>query len=486
MSHWIRSLGLSSALALPGLSAVPVPKVVGIHGGESPGNAAALAVDGNWQTFWASNRREQTDGPRGLDLDLGAEADVQGFLYLPPPYVSNGRMTRYKFFVSQDGQQWGAPAAEGKFEMSPAGFWPDVKEKFATVRLPKAVHGRYVRLETADPDIRGRASTAIAEFVPITNLDDYPFKETTLALLKGTCMAPSIHLTYRLPSNLQAFYSEVKVEQSAPGSYFMVIGWDGGYFGLQDQGGRKVAIFSVWDAHAGDNPGAVPEEHRVKALYQGEGVEVKRFGGEGTGGQSFFPFDWQVGQTYRLAVLASGDDKATAYTGYLETAPGTWKKLVTFATPRPHGGLNGVHHFVEDFQRDFNSFKQIRSAQFLNAWGYSATDWREPSRRGLAFDGQGRERDLSRTNPPGWIRASRARFTVDGNPNRNIDAAPVENGCRLISGGDTKNQTTPAMGPVTLAVTGEPPANLPAELLEQIQPKAKAGVSMTDTTAGGK
>lgn len=474
MALWSHSLFFSSLLALPALSAVPAPKVVGIHGGESPGNAAALAVDGNWQTFWSTNRRERTDGPRGLDLDLGAEADVQGFVYLPPPYTSNGRMSSYKFFVSQDGQQWGTPAAEGKFEMSQADFWPDVKEKFATVRLPKAIHGRYVRLETSDPDIRGRASTAIAEFVPITNLDDYPFKDTTLALLKGTCMAPSIHLGYRLPPNLQVFYSEVKIEQSVPGSYFMVIGWDGGYFGLQDQGGRKVAIFSVWDAHAGDNPAAVPEEHRVTALFQGEGVEVKRFGGEGTGGQSFFPFDWQVGQTYRLAVTASGDDKSTAYTGYLETAPGTWKKLVTFSTPQAHGGLNGVHHFVEDFQRDFNSFKQVRSAQFLNAWGYSATGSRVPNPSGVAIDAQGRERERFRTIPPGWIRANRARFTVDGNPNRNIDAVPVENGCRLVSGGDTKNQTTPAMSQVKLKVAGDPPADLPAEVLELVKPKEKS------------
>ena len=39
-------------------------------------------------------------------------------------------------------------------------------------------------------------------------------------------------------------------------------------------------------------------------LYHADDVLAKRFGGEGTGGQSFFHYPWKVGQTYRFLVKA--------------------------------------------------------------------------------------------------------------------------------------------------------------------------------------
>ncbi len=46
-----------------------------------------------------------------------------------------------------------------------------------------------------------------------------------------------------------AFTNEITIQESAVGSYFMVCGWDKGYFGLQELGnGKKLLIFSVWDS----------------------------------------------------------------------------------------------------------------------------------------------------------------------------------------------------------------------------------------------
>jgi hypothetical protein len=83
---------------------------------------------------------------------------------------------------------------------------------------------------------------------------------------------------------MQCFLSEMAVKQSTTGSYFMACGWGGGYFGIQELGnGKKVAIFSVWDPTSGDDPKAVAPGERVECLFEGEGVRIKRFGGEGTG-----------------------------------------------------------------------------------------------------------------------------------------------------------------------------------------------------------
>ena len=124
--------------------------------------------------------------------------------------------------------------------------------------------------------------------------------------------ARSVHLWYRAPEAV-AFYNEVIVERSAAGSYFCVCGWDQGYFGIQELGnGKKVVIFSVWDSNQNDK-NALAEEKRVKLLHKDEKVRIGRFGGEGSGGQSFLDYDWRIGETYRLMVSAKADGERTEY-----------------------------------------------------------------------------------------------------------------------------------------------------------------------------
>ena len=138
--------------------------------------------------------------------------------------------------------------------------------------------------------------------------------------LKGIACR-SVHLGYPAPE-ATAFYNEVAVESSADGTYFMACGWSKGYFGIQQLGnGKKLAIFSVWDPAAGDDPRKVPEEKRVKLLHKGEGVRVGRFGNEGTGGQSFFDYDWKPGTAYRFLVTAAADGTAEETVRAAEPAP---------------------------------------------------------------------------------------------------------------------------------------------------------------------
>src|SRR5688572_24252891 len=83
--------------------------------------------------------------------------------------------------------------------------------------------------------------------------------------------ARSVHLGYPAPEG-RLFYTEMTVEESVPGSYFMACGFHRGYFGIQELGnGKKVVIFSVWDPTTGDNPNAVATEKRVEVLSQGDG-----------------------------------------------------------------------------------------------------------------------------------------------------------------------------------------------------------------------
>src|SRR5215471_4930126 len=226
----------------------------------------------------------------------------------------------------------------------------------------------------------------------------------------------SVHLGYPAGEGV-AFYNEVTVEQSAPGTYFCACGWNKGYFGIQElASGKKLVIFSVWDSGQND-PKAVEEDKRVKLIHKGEGVRIGRFGGEGTGGQSFLDHDWKIGDTYKFLVTAKIDGKRTEFAGYFRApADKDWTHMVTFSTLTGGKNLGGYYSFVEDFKRDKVSTTKVRTARFGNTWV---------------------------TTPKGdWTAIEKARFTADKNPVTNINAGVKEGRYFLSTGGDTKNADT--------------------------------------------
>lgn len=228
--------------------------------------------------------------------------------------------------------------------------------------------------------------------------------------------ARSVHLGYPAPEGT-LFYNEATVEESVRGSYFMACGFARGYFGIQELGdGSKRVLFSVWDPTKGDDPNAVQKTQQVEVLGQGEGVEVKRFGGEGTGGQSFWTYDWKIGHTYKFLVSSKVEGERTTFTGYFFVPEqDRWQKMATFRTQTGGAPLKGLYSFVEDFRRDGQSAEQIRRARFGNGW-------------------------LKTTNGD-WVALRRARFTADGNTQLHINAGPTGNSFYLQNGGATINTT---------------------------------------------
>lgn len=252
----------------------------------------------------------------------------------------------------------------------------------------------------------------------------------------------SVHLGYP-GKNASAFYNEVTVRKSAPGTYFCAIGWDKGYFGIQELGnGKHLAIFSVWDDDKENDPKAVPDEQRVKLLHQGKGVRIGRFGGEGTGGQSFFDLDWKKDQTYGFLVTAKPNGKRTEYAGYLlDPEKPEWFPMVSFSTITGGKKMSGFYSFVEDFKRRDGSQKITRVALFSNAW---ITDLNE--------------------GKANWKPVLKAKFTGDKNPVMNVDARMEGTGYILATGGDLTNNGTPLFQSLPERPAGKSP-NIPSALL---------------------
>jgi hypothetical protein len=247
----------------------------------------------------------------------------------------------------------------------------------------------------------------------------------------------SVHLVYPGEAGT-AFYNEVTVRESAPGTYFMVCGWNKGYYGIQElANGKKLLIFSVWDSESND-PNAQKAEARTKLLHQDEKLRVKRFGGEGSGGQSFYDYDWKVGETYKFMVSSKIDGDRTEYTGwFFHPEEMAWKKLVTFSTITGGKDLGGYYSFIEDFKRDRKSTTHARRAEFSKAW--LKTPAGQP------------------------VPLNKARFSADGNPVTNIDAFAQDGRFTLVTGGDTKNDHAKLRETMELPAD---PAAAPPEALE--------------------
>jgi hypothetical protein len=251
--------------------------------------------------------------------------------------------------------------------------------------------------------------------------------------------ARSVHLGYP-QTECDAFYLELEVIDSVPGSYFMACGWNTGYFGIQELGnGSKIAIFSVWDSSPQDNPDIVPVHEQTECLYKAEDVKINRFGGEGSGAQCLFNFNWQTKSTNKFLVTSQVQSNKTTYTGFIWlNDKNSWKKLVSFRTKTGGKNMHGLYSFIEDFRRDKKSVNEVRSARFFNIF--------------------------VRTVDDGWHSISKARFTAsnsDWESKDNIDAMIFDNKFILMTGGSIKQNCPIGTWLEINNLNKEPPKDLP-------------------------
>jgi hypothetical protein len=203
---------------------------------------------------------------------------------------------------------------------------------------------------------------------------------------------PSVHLTYNLPEDkdFKWFYNEIVVPEGEDpiGSYFMANGFGEGYFGIQvnSEEERRV-LFSVWSPFKTDDPSEIPQDQQIKLIKKGTDVYTGEFGNEGSGGQSYYRYNWKAGNTYRFLNSVEPDGKGnTVYTAWF-FAPevGEWKLIASFLRPKTDTWYKRPHSFLENFA-DTKGYIE-RKAFYQNQWARNA---------------QG-----------GWVELDGARFTGD-------------------------------------------------------------------------
>ena len=173
--------------------------------------------------------------------------------------------------------------------------------------------------------------------------------------------SPAVHVWWSAPGNPEVqqqgitwFYNEVMVKETADSTYFMTNGFTGGYMGIQERSPKWV-LFSVWDKGSTDEDPNTPPDDLTHVLAKGEGVTVRRFGGEGTGTQSFLPYDWNVGSTHQLMVNvkpAPKEDDKVIFSGWFRIPEKNIWRLMASIKVRPMAAskkLEGLYSFLEDW-----------------------------------------------------------------------------------------------------------------------------------------
>jgi len=250
---------------------------------------------------------------------------------------------------------------------------------------------------------------------------------------------PSVHLFYNTPTNkpIEWFYSEVTVPvgQDVVGSYFMANGFDAGYFGMQvNSPTERRILFSVWSPYQTDDPSNIPPEYRIELLRKGDGVVTGEFGNEGAGGQSYLPYMWQAGQTYRFLLKGTPvQDNSTEYTAYFYAPEQSeWRLISSFRRPKTNAYLSGLYSFLENFIPESGQF--TRYALYGNQW--------------------------VRTRDGAWIEITKASFSYDATADKKLRwdyQGGIENGQFYLKNCGFFNEfTTYGTSLVRPAQTNEP------------------------------
>ncbi len=304
--------------------------------------------------------------------------------------------------------RWKLSAAKQTFEIDGNG----AEAKEYPVGKIKVTKPGYLKLDLSGLKKSGANFGEISDLILRSEKDDLDLhyvKSNKGNMFYWGRRGPSVHLGYQVPKgkNIEWAYSEITVPEGEDpiGSYFMANGFGQGYFGFQVKSPtERWVLFSVWSPFKTNNPNAIPEKDRVNTLAKGKEVRAQKFGGEGSGGQSFLKYPWKAGKTYRfLTRVQPNDDETTVYTSWFgDKEANEWKLIASFRRPRTKVHLTGFHSFLENFSVNYGAVQRL--AHYGNQW---------------VCDTEGI-----------WHEITRARFTAD---------ATARGGHRLDYAGGTKD-----------------------------------------------
>ena len=263
------------------------------------------------------------------------------------------------------------------------------------------------------------------------------------------------------------FYQEIMAPSgfSPTSTYWMAIGFSGGYFGMQNNSlTERRILFSVWDQididyynRIGRTP---PKDSLVRLVDYAPYAQANSFGGEGTGGQSYVgryrPDTWIEDNPVKFLLNARKqsilrDDKNGTKPAMLISAwyqaseEEGWRYIATWSRPFVDTYFDGFHSFLENY--GWSNGHLARKGYYYNSFGRKVNDGR-------------------------WVHFNRGTFgNTDGKEGQRVDIArgvapEAPEKFYMLSGGYGPNVTVKED---TAPLIADPAEILPADLTPFIQ-----------------
>ena len=154
VTAWSGSKALTTSRTFDRIESIPVTVKFASSVENGEGDASHM-VDGDPQTYWHTMYSVTVANyPHWVDFDCGSVKTLKGFTYLPRQDSGNGHIKAYKIQVSNDGEKWSDPIAQGEF---PNG------SSLQRVIFSKPVKARYLRF-TALSSQDGQDFATCSEF----------------------------------------------------------------------------------------------------------------------------------------------------------------------------------------------------------------------------------------------------------------------------------------------------------------------------------
>lgn len=125
---------------------------------------AAKAIDESTGSSWLAGAGQAGKYPHELQVDLGESLNLHGFTYTPRQgdHGPGGIFSKYAFYTSADGKEWGQPVASGSFD----NIRNNPVKQF--VRFTRPLNARYIRLVALEPADQTDRSAGVAELGILT------------------------------------------------------------------------------------------------------------------------------------------------------------------------------------------------------------------------------------------------------------------------------------------------------------------------------
>jgi hypothetical protein len=101
------------------------------------GHLAAMAIDGDPETFWHTRWQPDDPMPHELTIDIGREVTIKGITYLPRQDMTNARLAEAKIYCGNSPDVWGEAVTKAKWRNS---------SEVQTVKFSQPVKARYLKL----------------------------------------------------------------------------------------------------------------------------------------------------------------------------------------------------------------------------------------------------------------------------------------------------------------------------------------------------